>query len=117
MGVGPMRDPLPFHRININITEKQRDFLARRAFREHTSMADIAREILEEARHGSCGLSLVASGNSRARQTGPAAFRCLPPLGATFVLRCLQRRSIVHTWGSCTACSTSQRGMDQRFSR
>ena len=47
---GVMREPLPFHRIHLNITEKQRDFLARRAFREHTSMADIARKILEDAR-------------------------------------------------------------------
>jgi hypothetical protein len=48
-GVMP-REPLPFHRIHINITDDQREFLARRAFKEHTSMADVAREILEAAR-------------------------------------------------------------------
>lgn len=45
-----MRRPHHFHRIHLNITEEQRNFLARRGFVEHTSMADVAREILEEER-------------------------------------------------------------------
>jgi hypothetical protein len=45
-----MRVRLGYHRIHLNITSAQYEYLARRAFVETTTMADVARDILEEAR-------------------------------------------------------------------